>query len=256
MVTVSRISPAALPACVLGAALLLAFAEPASAIDRDEELFIRPSDQRTVGFASFDVGRSVFVTVGAKQTLVGPLDRTGFVAMESAGFGITQERSRIEGASLPATRFATQAASLVGYQWTFPGLYIASLVGPELDHEQLTVAGQIARVSQPRFGARGQIEVWANPSRDTMLTETLVAGSTRGSLYSRTSAGYRVAGDLYAGPEVTLYATDTYREIKWGGHLTGLDVGLVHLRASGGWMTSDDHRPGSPYIGLTAWIRM
>lgn len=223
--------------------------------ERDEDLFIRPEDQRSVLFSTVDVGRSVFVSAGSKQTLVTSLDRTGYVALESAGFGLTRERTR-DSLRLPVDRFATQAATLVGYQLAVPGLYMAWLVGPELDHEQVTVAGRFEHVSEPRIGARGQVEIWANPSRDTMLTETLVAGTARGSLYTRTSAGYRVAANLFAGPEVTLYATSTYRETKLGAHLTGIDLGILHMRASGGWVTSDDGRPGSPYVGLTAWIRM
>ena len=70
----------------------MAACPPASAGERDEDLFIRPSEQRSVVFAGADVGHSVFVTSGAKQTLVGPLDRTGFVLMEASGIGLTRER--------------------------------------------------------------------------------------------------------------------------------------------------------------------
>lgn len=239
----------------LVALALVSTAGATRAADRDEDLFIRPEDQRSVLFSSVDHGRSTFVSAGSKQTLVGPLDRTGYVVIESAGFGITRERTGGE-LRLPLERFTTQAAALFGYQLALPGLYLAGLAGPELDHEQVTVAGRFERVSEPRIGARGQIELWANPTRDTMLTETIVGGTTRGSVYTRTSAGYRIHANLFAGPEVTVYATSTYRETKIGAHLTGIDLGILHLRASGGWMTTDDGRPGSPYVGLTAWIRM
>lgn len=237
----------------IGASLIAA--DVAAAQSRDQELFLRPEDQRSAVFAGVDGGRSIFFSAGWKQTLVGPLDRTGYLTMETAGFGLTRER--IRGAvDLPATRLTTQSSLLGGQQWVWPGLYVAALVGPELEHEQLTVAGRFSRFSKPRYGARGQIELWANPTQDTLLTGTVIGGSARGSLYARGSAGYRVGGSLYAGPEVTAYATETYREYRVGGHLTGLAWGIVQGRLSAGWMMTDDGRRGTPYVGVAAWIRL
>lgn len=88
------------------------------------------------------------------------------------------------------------------------------------------------------------------------MTGTLIAGSTRSSLWGRFSAGIRIAGTAFLGPEVTVYATPTYREVRWGAHLTGLALSVVTLRLSAGWMEDDAHRRGSPYVGLSAWIRL
>lgn len=78
---------------VLAQSAALLLASPATfAQTLDEDLFIRPEDQRTVLFGSIDGGRSVFVSAGSKQALSGSLDRTGFVAMETAGSGLTRER--------------------------------------------------------------------------------------------------------------------------------------------------------------------
>ncbi len=228
----------------------------AMAADPDQLLFIRPEDQRSVLFSAVDAGRSVFLTVGSKQTLVGPLDRTGFVIMETSGFGLTRERFFVDGSSLPATRFTTQTSVVVGHQWNIPRLFLAGFIGPEIQHEQLTVAGQVYRFSQPRYGAKAQVELWANPTRDTLLTATIVGTTTNASLWARGSAGYRIAADLYAGPEVTAYATETYQETKLGAHVTGFRLGILQGRMSAGWMMTDEKRPGSPYVSLAAWIRM
>lgn len=242
-----------------GGWLLVALAaNPAGAAmagGRDEDLFVRPEDQYTVLFGSLDAGRSVFVNAGAKQTVTGPLDRTGFVTMEAWGYGLTQERYR-GAADLPATRFTQQVGILTGFQWALNGLYAAAYLGPEVQHEQLTIDGQVFRFSKPRYGVRGQVEIWANPTADTLLTATLVAGTARFSLWGRGSAGIRVASSTFVGPEVTAYVTPTYSEIRVGAHVTGASVGLVQLRLSGGWMIDDAHRAGSPYGGLTLWMRM
>ena len=241
--------------CLLAALAVAALPGPSFAGGRDEELFIRPEDQRIVGFASVDLGRSVFVSGGTKQAITGSLDRTGFVAIESGGFGLTRER--LSGSpDVAVTRLKTEAAVLFGFQSVVPGLYLAGFVGPELEHEQLTIGVTPYRFSKPRYGVQGQAELWSNPTADTLLTGTVVAGSARLSLWARASAGIRVAGKFFVGPEVTAYSTETYRETRFGAHVTGFSIGIVQGRVSAGWMMTDDGRRGTPYFGLTGWIRM
>jgi hypothetical protein len=228
---------------------------PVAGTPRDEDLFVRAEDMHTVLFGSLDAGRSLFITTGVKRTLTGPLDRSGVVAMQSNGFGLTREHSDFAPGST-VQRITTDAAGLIGYQWALDGLYIAAYAGPELHQEQLTIAAMAGRWSKPRIGFRGQAELWMNPTRETLFTTTLVAGTTRGSLWGRMSGGVRLWGNLYAGPEVTLYLTDTYRETKFGGHLTGLDLGIFHFRVSAGIQTQDDSHRSSPYVALTSWVRL
>lgn len=229
---------------------------PAAATPRDEDLFLRPIDQRVVVFGSFDAGRSVFASGGSKQALTGPLDRPGFMALESAGFGLTVEKLRLEDRTFAVTRLTYLQSALGGHQWMEGPVYVAAYAGPEIHEEQLAYDGRIYRPSQPRLGVRGQVELWTNPSPDTLLTATVVSGSARAHLWARVSAGIKVAPGVFVGPEVTTYVTPTYTETRWGGHVTGATIGIVNLRASAGWMTDDAHRRGSPYGGLSAWIRM
>lgn len=223
---------------------------------RDEDLFVRPEDQHTVAFGSVDASRSVFVEGGFKHTPVGPLDRDGFVLMEVNGYGLTREVARAEGVERPALRITAAAAGLIGHQWNRDGLYVATYVGPELRYEQLAIDGRIERYSEPRLGVRAQWEVWAHPTPDTLITATVVAGSSRTNAYGRGSAGYRVAGHVFVGPELVGYVTPTYQETRIGAHVTGFSLGIVQGRLSAGWMSVDDGRRGSPYVGLTGWIRM
>ncbi|WP_375461589.1 cellulose biosynthesis protein BcsS [uncultured Enterovirga sp.] len=238
------------------AALLCAWSAVGAAGPRDEDLFIRPEDQHAVLFGSLDAGRSVFVTGGAKQSLTGPLDRSGFLLMESTGFGLTPERSRNQGIDVPVLRFTHQTSALLGYQWNGDRVHVAAFAGPEVQQEQLTYGGRVYRWSQPRVGARGQLDLWLHPSPDLLVTNTLIVSSTRTSLWNRASVGYRVFGSAFVGPEITVYATPTYREVRWGGHVTGLAMSVVTLRLSGGWMEDDSHKRGSPYIGVSAWMRL
>jgi hypothetical protein len=228
---------------------------PGQAAPRDEDLFLRPDDMHTVLFGSLEAGRSIFASGGVKRTLTGPLDRSGFVAIETSGMGLTRERYDAT-PGIGVMRVTTESASLLGYQWAGNRLYAALYAGPEIHHEQLTIAAMAQRWSKPRFGLRGLAELWANPTQDTLVTATVQVGSTRGSLYGRISAGYRLWRNLYAGPEAGIYTTETYRETKLGAHVTGLKLGIFQFRFSGGMQTQDDRRHPSPYVGVTSWIRL
>lgn len=235
---------------------LLAAPGPSAAGARDEELFLRPSEEWIALFAGLDVGRSVFASGGSKQALTGPLDRSGWVQMELTGFGLTRERAIGPAGDLAVLRYTHETSVSGGYQWALNGLYLAAFAGPEVQQEQLTVGGRLLRWSQPHLGARVQADLWANPTDATLLTGTIVASSTRMSFYGRGSAGLRVWGGAFVGPEVTVYSTATYSETRWGVHVTAFRIWRVNLRASAGWMTDDAHRRGAPYCGLSAWIRL
>jgi hypothetical protein len=241
---------------LLALAVLACAASRAGATPRDEELFKRPIEDRAVLFGSVEIGRSIFVSGGSKQALIGPLDRPGLLALESSGIGLTRERIRVGDVVVPIQRFVHQGSVLAGYQTMHGPLYVAAYAGPELDHEQVAYEGRFARFSQPRLGARGQAEVWWNPTPDTLLTTTVVVSSARSSLWARASGGIRVWGRAFVGPEIVAYTTPTYRETRYGAHLTGLAVGIVNLRLSGGVMTDDGRRTVSPYAGVSAWIRL
>src|SRR3954466_8034545 len=62
-------------------------AGPSWAQAKDEHLFVSGTDLKTVLFGSLDAGWSSFVTLGAKQTWSGPLDRSGFVSLATVGYG-------------------------------------------------------------------------------------------------------------------------------------------------------------------------
>lgn len=242
--------------CVGGLVSWIASLGAGSAQVRDESLFIRPEDQRVVLFGSLEGGRSVFASGGAKQALSGSLDRTGFVAVESGGFGLTPDRVRLGDSSLPAWRLTTQSNLLGGHQWNRPGLFLTALAGLEVQHEQLTVAGRVLRFSKPRYGLRAEGELWSHPTDWSLVTASTVVSSARGSVWARASAGIRTGRTLFLGPEIGTYVTDTYREWRVGAHLTGLRAGILQGRLSAGWSMADDGRPGAPYLGATAWLRL
>lgn len=227
-----------------------------TAAAKDEDLFLRPEDHRFVLFAGMDGGRSFFLNGGSKQALTGSLDRPGLLGLELTGIGLTHERVEIDGRSVAIRRFTHQTSASLGWQTMIGPLYLAAYAGPELFQEQIAYRGRFTNFSKPRLGGRVQAELWAHPSPDTLVTGTVIVSSASESIWARASAGIRAFPKAYIGPEVTFYTTPTYRETRWGGHVTGLALGLVTLRLSAGWMMEDGRRSLSPYAAISAWMRL
>ncbi len=216
-------------------------------------------------FGSLEAGSANFLTVGGKVAL-DRVDREGFAALGSLGYGARFERDRAApqvalGLKAPlALRHTGLASALAGYQWFHEWGVVALFAGPEVSYE-VFAAPSTRRWPAPRFGARLHGEVWANPTDDTLLTATLIAGSARADLWTRLSWGMRLPGLLpawlaraYLGPEAALYAdADPYRKWSVGVHATDFALGDYSLRLSAGFLYEEQvGRPGG-YLSLSLW---
>jgi hypothetical protein len=208
---------------------------------------------RTVLFGSLDGGRSAFLNTGFKHRFAGPIDHSGIVLMGVAGLGGSPERDRLSGSTRFSFQPTVQTSALVGYQWIREKVTLAAFLGPELDYERYD---DPRRSSLTRVGLRGQAELWAHPTTASLFTTTVIAGSARGHIWARVSAGHTLKWEgVFIGPEALLYRTEDYREWRLGVHATGLRLGGVSLRLSGGYGRASDDRHGA-YVGLTAHARM
>ena len=231
-------------------ALALAATPPAWADDRKAA-----APQRTVLFSSADAGSSGFLTVGAKRTLAGSLDESGPVALASIGAGGSPERMGLPGLGDAAFRPAVQASALAGYQWALGRTFLSLFAGPELDRDRFPSPGGPAREAT-RVGARVHGEIWMHPTDETLVNGTAIAGTARGHLWTRASAGYKVWRDVFVGPEASLYRTEDYREWRVGAHATGVQLGRFTFRLSTGWRRDESSPKGGPYGGLSVHVKM
>jgi hypothetical protein len=83
----------------------------------------------------------------------------------------------------------------------------------------------------------------------------VVVGSAREQAWARLAGGYRVRDNIYLGPEAALYRTTTYYEGRLGLHATGIAIGKVSLRLSGGWRWDEERERSGPYLGLSGHWR-
>jgi hypothetical protein len=152
-------------------------------------------------------------------------------------------------------RHAVHASALLGYQWVRDGLVIAGFAGPDVEGEHSD--GHARRGDEPQFRRPPAWRALGPPTDTTLLTTTLIVGTARTAhLCGRASAGYAFWNGVFVGPEASIYAIDTHRELRLGAHVTGLTVGRFDLRLSGGWRGEEETRHHGPYVGLSAHIRM
>ncbi|WP_375464973.1 cellulose biosynthesis protein BcsS [uncultured Methylobacterium sp.] len=208
----------------------------------------------TLVFGSLDAGAANFLTTGVKVAF-DKLDREGFVVLASAGGG-----RRGEGAcgcapfiSAPSlTRYTALGAALVGYQWFYDWGVAAAFAGPEGSVEALTDGRSVAALPV-QWGLRLHGEIWARPTKETLVQATAILGSARDSAWTRIGLGYRVWG-TYLGPEASLYADATgYRKWNFGLHATDFALGSYSFRVSGGVQLETSARRPSPYVAVSVW---
>lgn len=208
---------------------------------------------RTILFGSMDAGPSAFMTTGAKIAL-DDVNREGFAMLVSVGTGARLERGPAAPGYVAPTLVRTTllGSALAGYQVFRDWGVAAVFAGPEGSVEALAGGGTMV-LEPARFGLRLQGELWARPSADTLVTATVIAGSSRTDLYGRFSAGYRL-WDAYLGPEAGGYGDATgYRKWSLGLHATDFALGGFSFRVSAGALYESGTRQIGPYFALATW---
>jgi hypothetical protein len=200
-------------------------------------------------YGSIDAAASTFATVGAKvaQADGGP------AMMISAGGGSRIESvPTVTGSRTAIRRTVVTTAAVFGYQWFTEMGALGAFAGPESSLTALTGEGGLAHL-ELRTGLRLQQEAWLRPSDDTLIQTTLIASTSRRSIWTRLAGGIRAFGG-YIGPEAGFYGDATgYRKWTFGIHATDYELASRHLRLSVGGEVLPDARGIGPYVTLAVW---
>lgn len=207
----------------------------------------------SVFFGGIDGGTSsAFASAGFKTALSGRLDDPGWFVLGAAGTGVYRYRTEaVPGGEV--TGRPSQAGLLLGYQWSIGRTIIGLFVGPEFQNHTLDPSDRGNLERGTRFGLRGQAEVWSHPAEELLVNGTVVAGTT-GRVWARLAAGMRVLDRAYVGPEIGAYANASYNETRVGAHATGIALGPLTLRVSGGVVFTGDGEAGA-YGGLSGYVK-
>jgi Cellulose biosynthesis protein BcsS len=225
---------------------------------------------RVIVFAAV-VGLAFFGTTGARAdtTIDGEsphfLLHGGFDLWRNGGFGhggllwspdgLTKEGFTLKTVIGAGTyRYRAGATEITGRQYlasAMPGwrfkdgtFELTVFAGLDLQHHQFSPDDPGNRLRGFDIGARGGFDLWFEPMPAALMVTTSVSASTIGkNIWARAAAGVRVF-DLWLGPEGVYGGDETYRQLRFGAHLTGLRTGIVEWSAGAGWVTDSDRRSG------------
>lgn len=103
------------------------------------------------------------------------------------------------------------------------------------------------------IGARIAVEIWYEPTPATMITGSLSLTTIATNNSARLAYGWHILDDFlggfYVGPEIQYFASDGYRHLRLGMHVTDMKTDNYEWSAAGGWTADSDGRAG-PYLRL------
>lgn len=121
--------------------------------------------------------------------------------------------------------------------------------GPELQWHNLWPDDPDSRLRGRDFGLRMAVELWYEPTRDSLITGDAALSSIATSHSARVAFGWRVAEELltdgvYVGPETQYFHSDRYRHRRLGLHITSMKTEATEWSAAAGWARDSDGRSG------------
>lgn len=187
------------------------------------------------GFAEDGLLLKVLLSAGAYRYRAGDLDNQTVTGVEAA--------ARV----LPGWRIKRQ------------GVEAKFFFGPDLQWHGLWPDDSGNRLRGTAIGLRVAVETWTEPTPETMVAADLSVSSIATSWSGRIAGGWRVLEDMfedgfYMGPEAQYFASDGYRHLRLGAHLTGLKTDTYEWSAAAGWARASDGEQG-PYVRLNVVTR-
>ena len=215
-------------------------AEPAAAGDEGEE--------HVIVFSGRDLWRNGVFLHGGLIVSPGGFEQPGFLLKLLSAGGLYRYNAGDLGGT---TVIGLEGKAHIAPGWLFRhGRFEAKFFfGPELQEHRLWPDDPGNRLRGRSFGLRMSVDLWAEPTRSTMLAADASLSSIGSNFAARVGAGWHVLGRFYAGPELQLYAADGYRQFRLGAHVTSLKAETIELSAAVGWSIDSDSR-GSPYARL------
>lgn len=222
---------------VIALAPLTAQADPA---------LLERSPLSLVLFGSLEAGSAkTYGSAGLKYALGGAgLDASGFRLGLKWGQSTEPAQRRPSQGQL----LKSEIGALLGYEWRIGETFLAVSVGAE--SETAYREWRDPRGLAQRTGPRLQVDLWARPHADWLIQANAYAvGADGGRVWGRLAPGWRLAQELYLGPEVEAYRERRYHKLRLGLHLTGIELLGVTWRLAAGLQRTSVER-SEAYVTL------
>lgn len=135
----------------------------------------------------------------------------------------------------------TMGSILPGWRWHRPGFELTLFAGLDVQDHRFT-PNEPNRLRGTHVGARGGFDVWYEPFANAMLTASASLSTVGSSYWTRAATGWRFFDMIWVGPEALASGDDTYRQFRFGAHITSLRWRSYEFSIGGGWATDSDRR--------------
>jgi Cellulose biosynthesis protein BcsS len=238
---------AAVLAAVFSFAQCPAFAEDKSEA-RDEsriDLPLEPAfEPRFMLFANTDLWRHGGFAHGGLLAAPNGLDREGLVFKLMFGGGSYRYTSGALG-NIDVVGAQLGGAAMFGWRFIRNGFIVTVFAGVDYQDHRLTPDDPSAGLRGEYFGLRTAVELWYEPSANTMVAADASVSTVGPSYSARIAAGWRIFDHFYLGPEVQAFAADdNYQQTRFGVHVTGMKFSQFEWSAGLGWASDSDDRDG------------
>jgi Cellulose biosynthesis protein BcsS len=131
--------------------------------------------------------------------------------------------------------------------------------GPEIQWHRLRPDDPSNRLRGTSAGLRVAIDLWYEPTPQTMIAADVSLSSIATSNSARAAYGWRVFGEMlggvYVGPEAECFGSQRYRHLRFGAHITSMKTEETEWAAGLGWARDSQGRT-SPYVRLNVLKRL
>ncbi|TAK49422.1 MAG: cellulose biosynthesis protein BcsS [Xanthobacteraceae bacterium] len=201
------------------------------------------SPARMLYFSGFDLWQSGGAVYLGAQWSPGGVEQTGFTLKLLLAEG--SYRYRAGAAEIRDTNLV--AAILPGWKFKRGNAELTLFAGLDAQQHWLSPDDPAATLSGGRLGLRGGADLWWEPNANMMVAASASASTFEGTSWIRWGAGWRVAGQFWAGPELQATGDRLYQQYRAGLHITGFRTGTLEWTAGGGFIT--DSAQGSGLYG-------
>jgi len=210
--------------------------------DADDEAF-DGEYERFLVFAGGDTWRNWAFTHAGMLWSPGLLANEGFTLKLLINGGLYRY---VSGALNNSTVIGIQSSVTLMPGWRFKraGYEIAVFAGLDVQRFRYVPVDPSASLIGTRYGLRGAVELWHEPSPTTMLAADASVSSIGSGNSARISFGWRVLDRFYLGPEAQVLQTEPYVLKRVGLHITALKLGTREWWTAGGYSNDNDHRSG------------
>lgn len=203
-------------------------------------------------FGGSDIWGNGAFTYGGLLWSPGGLDREGFTLKTAISGGSYRYWSGALGAEVTGRELVAQV--LPGWRFKRDRLELKVFAGLDLEDHRLSPDDPSSHLRGNDVGLRLAADLWDEPTPATMFAADGSISTIIASYSARIAYGWRAFDRFYIGPEAQMFASDGYRQLRFGAHVTGFKTGRFEWSAAAGWSDDSDRRT-SLYVRLGVLTR-